>query len=406
MRFVARVGLPDGRVAEEIFEAPDERKARERLEGRGYHVFDLRSSGLRLGLPSGEGLLRRRRKVSDQEFLLFNQELASLLKAGLPLLQALEMLIERQRNQHFRQILADVFERVKSGAELSEAFAEHGDDFPSLYPSSLKAGERSGELEKVVRRFVRYLKILLDTRKKVVSALVYPAALVTLSAVMLVVMMVYVIPKFRVFFTALDVELPWITRALLALSDFLQSYGIWLAIGLAVGWFLLRRWRRTALGQEWFDALKLKIPLIGGILHRFSLSEFSRSLGTLVAGGMPLVPSLEVSIGAMGNARMRQQLSPIVPAVREGKALHEALDDTGTFTDLGIDMVKVGEATGALDEMLLNISDFFDDEIETKLERTMSLLEPIMLIFMGLSVAALLLSMYLPLFLMLGQLQG
>lgn len=403
MRFVARVGTPDGRIVEEAFQAASESSARDRLLGKGYHVFEIKRKGLRVPAGRTGG---RRRGIKDEEFLLFNQEMASLLRAGLPLLQALSMMLERQRNPQFREILSDVYEKVKSGEEMSDAFAAHAEYFPSLYPSSLKAGERSGELEAVIRRFVRYLKILMDTKKKVVSALVYPVVLIGLSAVMMIVMMVYVVPKFRSFFDALNVELPWLTRMLLLISDSLRTYGVFLVVGLVVGGFLLRRWMGTTIGRVWIDRLKLRIPVAGGVLHRFALSEFCRSLGTLLAGGLPLVPSLEVSVDAVGNAALRQSFKPVVPAVREGKALYEALTDTEKFTDLGIDMVKVGEATGALDEMLLNVSDFFDEEIDTKLQRMLTLLEPLMLVFMGLSVAILLLSMYLPLFVMLGQLQG
>ncbi len=403
MRFVARVGTPDGRIVEEAFQAANESSARDRLLGKGYHVFEIKQKGIRVptGRPGG-----RRRGIKDEEFLLFNQEMASLLRAGLPLLQALSLMLERQRNPQFKEILSDVYEKVKSGEEMSAAFAAHADFFPSLYPSSLKAGERSGELELVIRRFVRYLKILMDTKKKVVSALVYPVVLIGLSAVMMVVMMIYVVPKFRIFFESLNVELPWLTRMLLLISDTLRAYGLFIVAGLALGFYLLRRSMGTETGRIWIDRLKLRIPVAGGVLHRFALSEFCRSLGTLLAGGLPLVPALEVSVDAVGNAALRQSFQPVVPAVREGKALHQALIDTDKFTDLGIDMVKVGEATGALDEMLLNVSDFFDEEIDTKLQRMLSLLEPLMLVFMGLSVAVLLLSMYLPLFVMLGQLQG
>ncbi len=403
MRFSARVGTPDGRVLEEVFEAADEAAARGSLESRGYHVFELEKRGLKFDVP----LLRDlgSRKVTDREFLIFNQELASLLKAGLPLLHSINMMLERQRNPTFKAILIDVRDRLSSGEEMSEAFGRYQGTFPSLYASSLKAGERTGELESVIRRFIRYLKLVMDTRKKVVNALIYPTLLIALSLGMLAMMLIRVIPSFRSFFTALDVELPWITQVLLDLSDFLRSRsGLLAVLAVCAAIYFARRLTRSGPGRQWLDGLKLQIPLVGGVLHRFSLSEFCRSLSVLLSGGMPLVPSLEVSVGAVGNQWLKTRLIPIVSGVREGESLHQALDDTEVFTDLGIDMVKVGEATGALDEMLSNLSDFFDEEIETRIERMLSVLDPILLVIMGSAVSLLLLAMYLPLFSMLSQL--
>ena len=401
MEYVCRVGAPDGRILEEVREARSERIVRKQLETRGYRVFEVKRRGLRLSLPE----LRRRRAITDREFLLFNQELAGLLKAGLPLLQALDLVLERQRNRDFREILEDVRDRVRGGEELSTAFLAHGERFPRLYGSTLMAGERTGELEKVIRRFVRYLKIVMETRRRVVTALVYPALLVALSAIMVAVMVVYVIPKFQVFYDAMDVELPALTRVILGFSLFVQQR-FWLILGgLVLLVLVVPRIRRTDAGGAVIDRFKVKLPLVGGILHRFAISEFCRSLSTLLAGGLPLVPSLSVATDAVGNAYLRHKLQPVVPKVREGSSLHRALEETGEVGDLAVDLVKVGEATGSLDEMLSNVSDFFDEEIETKIQRLLALVEPIMLVFMGVLVALLLVSMYLPLFSILGQLQ-
>jgi type IV pilus assembly protein PilC len=401
MEYVCRVGTPDGRILEEVREARSERVLRQQLETRGYRIFELKRRGFHVSLPE----LRRRRPISDQEFLLFNQELAGLLKAGLPLLQALDLMLERQRNRDFREILEDVRDKVRSGEELSQAFLAHGDRFPRLYGSTLMAGERTGELETVIRRFVRYLKIVMETRRRVVTALVYPALLTGLSAIMLTVMLVYVIPKFEVFYDAMDVELPALTRVILAVSVFLQQR-FWLILGtIVLTVFVTSRARRTDAGGAAIDRFKLALPLVGSILHRFAISEFCRSLSTLLAGGLPLVPSLSVATDAVSNAFLRQKLQPVVSKVREGSSLFKALEETGEVGDLAVDLIKVGEATGSLDEMLSNVSDFFDEEIETKIQRLLALVEPIMLVFMGILVALLLVSMYLPLFSILGQLQ-
>lgn len=403
MQFVCRVGTPDGRVIEEVFTASDESALRTDLGKRGLHLFEVRRRGgvpVRLGVPA---LGRRRKRVPAQEFVIFNQELAALLKAGLPLLQALDLMLERIANPHFKGVLTDIRDQVKSGAEMSDAFASHGEMFPRLYPSSLKAGERSGELEQVIRRFIRYMKLVLDARRRVVSALIYPAVLVGLSIAMIAVMAIYVVPRFMVFFENLEVELPLITRMLLAVSIFANRNWPLLLAGILAAVFTVRSWGRTEPGRIALDRLRLRLPFLGPVLHRFALAEFCRSLATLLAGGIPLVPAFEIAVSAVGNFWVRSRIEPTIQMVREGKAFHAALEKSEVFTEMSIDMIKVGEATGSLDEMLSNVSDFLDEQIETRMQRILSLIEPMMLVFMGIIIATLLVAIYLPLFSALGQ---
>jgi type IV pilus assembly protein PilC len=403
MQFVARVGTPEGRVVEETHAAQDEASLRRELEKRGLHIFELRRRGLGRGLAlSG---ISGRRRVDVQRFLAFNQELAALLKAGLPLLQSLDLMVGRMAPDTFRSVLSEVRERVRTGQDLSEAFGAHRELFPRLYPSILKAGERSGELELVLRRFIRYQKLVLEARKRVVSALVYPAVLVTVSLVMILVMLIFVVPKFELFFEGSGAELPLLTRTMLAVGTTLESNGLWLAVALLGGGIFFWRWKETPAGGLALDRLRLRLPFLGPVLHRFALSEFCRSLATLLAGGMPLVPSLEIAVSAVGNAQIRERLEPTIQKVREGEPFHQSLEQSGVFTDLAIDMVQVGEATGGLDEMLANVSDFFDDQVETRMQRLLTLVEPAMLVFMGIVVALILISLYLPLFSALSQTQ-
>lgn len=403
MQFQCRVGTPDGRVLEEVFTASDESSLRQDLNKRGYHLFEVRRRGLGgrrgLSLPSAS---RRRRRIPVQDFMIFNQELAALLKAGLPLLQTLDLMLERMHNQHFRAVLTDVRDRVKSGEDLSEAFAAHGDLFPRLYPSSLKAGERSGELESVIRRFIRYMRLVLDARRRVVSALIYPAVLVVLSITMIAVMAIYVVPKFMGFFSELGADLPLVTRIVLAISSFASDNWVLLVLAVTGGTLALRSWGRTESGRFALDGFKVRLPLMGPVLHRFAQAEFCRSLATLLSGGIPLVPAFEIGVSAVGNAWVRSKLEPTIQMVREGKPFHAALETSEVFTDMAIDMVKVGEATGALDDMLSNVSDFLDEQIETRMQRLLTLVEPMMLVFMGIIIAILLISIYLPMFGMLG----
>jgi type IV pilus assembly protein PilC len=403
MQFICRVGTPDGRVFEEMFTASDETALRSDLGKRGYHLFEVKRQGMapKMGLPA---LLRggRRGKVPVQDFLVFNQELAALLKAGLPLLQALDLMLERLENPTFRAVLTDVRDRVKSGTDLSEAFAEHGDLFPRLYPSSLKAGEKSGELEAVIRRFVRYMKLVLDARRRVISALTYPAVLVVLSITMIAVMTIYVVPRFMGFFTELDADLPMITQVVLGISTFMSNNWVFMLMVLIAAILGIRAWGRTVPGRLAMDRAKLRVPVLGPVLHRFALAEFCRSLATLLSGGIPLVPSFEIGIASVGNAFVRDRLTPGVQKVREGRPFYLALEESEIFTDMSIDMVKVGEATGSLDEMLNSVSDFLDEQVETRMQRLLSLVEPLMLVFMGIIIAILLISIYLPMYSMLG----
>jgi len=402
MQFICRVGTPDGRVLEEVFTASDESALRSDLGKRGYHLFEVRRRGMAPGraLPALSRLGRRR--IPVQEFVVFNQELAALLKAGLPLLQALDLMLERMKNPHFRSVLTDVRDRVKSGSELSDAFAAHGGLFPRLYPSSLKAGERSGELELVIRRFIRYMKLLLDARRRVISALIYPAVLVCLSIAMIIIMAIYVVPKFMGFFAELGTDLPLITQIVLAVSTFASANWPLLLVLLVLGALALRSWGRTEPGRLAIDRLKLRTPFLGPVLHRFALSEFCRSLSTLLAGGIPLVPAFEIAISSVGNAYARNRLEPTVQMVREGKPFYAALEKSEIFLDMSIDMVKVGETTGSLDDMLNSVSEFLDEQVETRMQRLLSLVEPMMLVFMGIIIAILLISIYLPMFSMLG----
>ncbi len=396
MQFVCRYGTPDGRVLTQIQQGSDAIAVRRELERQGFHIFEVRQRGIpfQIKLPFAGG----RKRIPLDEFMAFNQELAALLRAGLPLLQALELMLERMEQSTFAGVLTEVRDRVKSGEELSEAFASFGDLFPALYPSTLKAGERSGELEQVIRRFIRYLRLVIDARKRIVSALVYPAVLICLSLCMMLILAVYVVPSFSRFYRDLDAELPAITQVTLAVSYWLRDNIYYLAAFLIVGAFALRGWSRTPGGRQTLDRLRLKIPLVGEIFHEFSLSEFCRSLATLIAGGIPLVSGLETAASAVSNAYIGKSIQPSIDEVRQGQSFHAAIDRTGVFPRLSVDMIKVGEATGALDEMLTSVSDYFDERVETKVQRLLTLVEPLMLIVMGALVALLLISIYLPMF--------
>ncbi len=402
MQFVCRYGTPDGRILTQIQQGADAGSVRRELERQGFHIFEVRQRGVpfQIKLPFSFG---GRKRMPLEEFMAFNQELAALLRAGLPLLQSLDLMLERMQETHYADVFTEIRDRVKSGEELSDAFTRFTDLFPALYPSTLKAGERSGELEQVIRRFIRYLRMVINARKRVVSALVYPMVLICLSLAMLAVLAIYVVPSFSKFYHDLDAELPAITQVTLSVSFWLRENIYWLIGFLIAGAFALRAWGQTENGRQFLDRLRLKIPLVGEIFHQFALSEFCRSLATLVAGGIPLVSGLETATAAVSNAFIGESIRPSIDQVRQGQSFHDALDRSGVFPKLAIDMIKVGEATGSLDEMLTSVSDYFDERVETKVQRLLTLVEPIMLIVMGVIVSLLLISIYLPMFGALGQ---
>ena len=410
--FSCRVGTPEGSVVTRTLEAADEAAARAELARQGVRVFSLRAAeggrvSLRAaGLRGLAGGLRGGGRVKIHEFLVFNQELVALLKAGLPVVAGLEILLERQKNPHFKRILADVREQLVAGTALSDAFLSHGDTFPRLYATSLKAGERSGEVERVLRRFLGYQKMMGQVKRKVTGAIVYPAVLVSLSIGLIFVLLTYVIPRFKEFYSGFGGEMPTLTVIVVGLASFLQAHVVEVVLGTAAAAWFFGRWRRTDSGRRVVDGVLLKVPALGVGLHEFALSQFARALATLVGAGTPLVTALEISTGSVGNRRISDAVASVVPKVREGAELWRSLEETRQFTSLTVEMIKVGEATGALEEMLTNVSDFYDEAIEAKLQTIINLIEPVILIVMGGVIATILLSVYLPMFTILSNIRG
>jgi type IV pilus assembly protein PilC len=410
--FVCRVGTPDGNVSTRTIEAPDEGAVRAELTRQGARLFSLQTARASRGLFRAGALavrpasFRGRGRVKIHEFLVFNQELVALLKAGLPVVSGLDILLERQQNAHFRKILADVREQLVAGTALSDAFLSHGDTFPRLYATSLKAGERSGEVEKVLRRFLGYQKIMGQVKRKVTGAIVYPSVLIGLSIGLIFILMTYVIPRFTEFFSGFGGQMPALTVAVVGTASFMRKYVLEILVAIVAGSFAFNYWRRTDGGRRTLDGFLLKLPVLGVVLHEFALSQFARALSTLVGAGTPLVTALEISTGSIGNRRVSDAVASVVPKVRQGAELWKSLEESGQFTSLAVEMIKVGEATGALEEMLTNVSDFYDEAIEAKLQTLINLIEPVILIVMGGVIATILLSVYLPMFTILSNIKG
>jgi type IV pilus assembly protein PilC len=395
MEFRCRLGTPGGEIIEGVYIADSEARLRREFEEKGLFVLGLHRAGRsRLGalVPA------RRARIATREFIIFNQELATLLKAGMPLVQSLDILRRRINNPVFKAVLDDVNERVRAGNSLSEAFEAHGALFPGVYTASLLAGEKSGNLEQVIRRYVSYVKVVASVKRKTVSALVYPVILLALSLVVVSIIMLRVVPAFGEFYSQFGQELPLSTRIIVAVSTFASTYFLPILIGLAILGVGIWRWLQRPGERERFDQLILRLPGLGGIARKFATSQASRTLATLLSGGIPLVNAIDVSARSIRNQYMARELRNAAQQVREGRALAVAMADSGAFPDVAIKMVEVGESTGALQEMLNSLSDFYDEEIETNLGRFVTLVEPILLIVMGLVIAGLLLSLYMPLF--------
>jgi len=391
--FILRVGTPEGDVIERQVRAASLRAARDEMARQGLHVFDVKRGAISLR----DFLPRVGRVISTEHFLLFNQELLALVRAGLPIVQSFDIMLERQKNARFREVLADIREKLTSGIALSDAFASYGNMFPAIYSTSIRAGERSGDLEGVLRRFLRYQKVIVNLRKRVVGALIYPVILMGLSGAMIFVMLTYVIPKFAEFFAGFGAELPWFTVFMITLATTMRQ-NVWLILAaLIVGSFLLNRWATTT-GRLLWDRMKLSIPFVGGVLHRFAIMQFTQSLGTLLGGGTPMVPAIEIASQSVTNQLVATKIASIVQNVRQGETLWRSLDNTHVISDLAVEMIKVGESTGALTEMLANVSEFYDEEIEARLSRLVSAIEPVILVVMGGVIGVLLYAFYLPLF--------
>jgi type IV pilus assembly protein PilC len=395
MEFHCRLATASGEVIEGTYVAESEARLRHDLEQKGMLVLSAAPRG---GLRIGGLRVRRRRKIRSHEFLVFNQELATLLKAGMPLVQSLDILRRNVPNATLKAVLDDVYEGVRSGISLSEAFEAHGDLFSPIYTASLLAGERSGGLEQVLRRYVTYVKVLGAVKRKTVAALVYPSILLVLSCLVVAFIIVWVVPQFSAFYESFDAELPLITQLMVGLSTAIRERLLLLLALLAVLVVLIRLWWRQEGQRLRFDHALLRVPGLGDIVRKFGTAQLARTLGTLIGGGIPLVSALETASRAIGNRYISAEAATLARQVREGQPLAAAMETRGLFPDVAVKMVEVGEATGALQDMLHALADFYDEEIDARLARFVTLVEPTLLIIMGVVIATLLLALYFPIF--------
>jgi type IV pilus assembly protein PilC len=392
--FVIRVADERGKVLEKSESGYSAAEIRDRYQQSGFLVYWVKPRGL---ISGGEIRLPQRRRVKLEEFVIFNQQFLTLVRAGLPIVQALDLLAKRQRNQYFRMLLEDVRDRTKGGALISDAFEKQG-AFPKIYSTTLMAGEKSGNLDEVLSRYVAFQRLGLSFRKKLIASLVYPVLLI-LGVIALVTMLVtYVIPKFAELFSDLNQKLPPMTEFTISTAMTLRKYLPLIVIaGIAI-YFLVNLWAKSQQGAETLDKIKLNLPLVGSIWQRYQVAVFSRMMSTLLSGGLPLVTSLETAGQSMASRLIVRGISEASKSVREGRTLAHSLEETGVFPPLAVEMVEVGEATGALPTMLSSIAEFYEEDVQSALAAAMSLIEPVILVVMGLVVGFILISLYLPIF--------
>lgn len=391
--FVCRVADGNGRVFSHVEAASSQAEARQKLADRGLYIYSVES---RSGLLTG---FRRpsERAVGGTDFLILNQQFNTLIKAGLPILRALDLLAERASSPKLRPVISQIRDRVREGKSLSEAVTEAG-VFSKVYSTAILAGEKSGNLSGVLDYYIAYQKVSTGVRKKVLATLVYPALLVVVATVIVTYLVTAVIPKFALLYRDLNVELPASTRLLISLTVDYRYVFLGAIGGLVLVVAAIYSWSRTEEGGVVFDRLKFRLPVIGDTLLKFQVSQFSRTLATLLTGGTPLVASLQTAADAIGSKLVRGTVLQATQMVREGESLHAALAARGILPMLALDMIEVGESSGALAPMLTSVAEFYEDEVNVRLGALVSLIEPLMLIFMGLLIAFIMISLYLPLF--------
>ncbi len=389
--FLIKIADERGRLQQQVETGYSEAEVRDRFAQQGYLVYWVKPKGL----LAGGG--RRSKKVRSSTFLVFNQQLLTLLKAGLPILGSLDLLIKRQKDGYFRALLQNVRERVKGGEMLSEAFAaQHV--FPRIYTTTLMAGEKSGNMDEVLNRYIGFQRLALTFKKKLIVSLVYPTLLITVVTCMLVFLVTYVVPQFAKLYEDLNAQLPAITLFMLNIGTHTQRYAPAGVIGIIVIVLLLWRWKASDRGAEAIDRALLSLPLVGDILLKHQVATFSRMLSTLLAGGMPLVPCLETAGASMSSRKILLGVQEAVVRVREGQTLAKSLEEQKMFPELSVEMIEVGESTGALPSMLNSVAEFYEEDVQTALGAAMALIEPVILIFMAVVVGGILISLYLPIF--------
>jgi type IV pilus assembly protein PilC len=392
--FLVKVADEQGHLRQQVEHGYSEAEVHDRFVQQGYLVYWVKPRTIFTG---GSSKFGKRGQIRQATFLIFNQQFLTLIKAGLPILTALDLLIKRQRDKTLLHLLENVRERVKGGELLSDAFAAQG-MFPKMYTTTLMAGEKSGNMEEVLGRYIQYQRMVQTFRKKLFVSLVYPVLLVCVVTIMVTFLITYVVPKFADLFNNLNAQLPAITVFMLSIGLNAQKYGWIVALALVLAGILLWRWKHSDRGAQAIDKFMLSLPLIGEIRLKYQVANFSRILATLLQGGLPLVPAMETAGASMSSRQMLIGVTAAANRVREGQGLAKSMESQNLFPDLAVEMLEVGESTGALPAMLASVAEFYEEDVQTALGAAMALIEPLILIVMAVFVGGVLISLYMPIF--------
>lgn len=397
--FVLKYADARGEIRREVAEGASEQELRDRFTNQGFLIYSIRPKGAQIAGISTAGLAGRgsRKKLNVEKFLIFNQQFVTLIKAGLPILKGLDLLAERLTDAKLRPYIMAVRDEVKHGSLLSDAFSKQG-IFPPVYVTSVLAGEKSGALAEVLDRFVNYQRTALAIRKKVIVSLIYPVFLVVLVVGLIIFLVTYVVPNFAQLYGSMQTELPAMTQVLIAVGTTARNYVLFVVAAVIAAVIGFRIWSRGESARLKIDNVKVRVPIFGDIWVKYQVAQFSRVLSTLLQGGIPLVQALGTAAESLGTPLLKRALDKAVRMVKEGQALSGSLHSTGIFPPLSIDMIEVGESTGALPQMLNSVAEFYEDDVSTRMTAALSLIEPTIMIFMGIFVAFVLIALYLPIF--------
>lgn len=392
--FTCKIGSADGRIIEKEFESPSPDILKQSLTSQGFFVFSISRKPFQFLWNKGAS----RKRIDTKALITFNQELLVLIKAGLPIIQALDTILERIEKGRLSEVLEVIRDDIKGGSSLSDAFERHPSAFSHLYIASIRAGERTGDLPQTIKRYITFLKKTEGFRKKVLTALFYPSILLSVAFVAVTLLLVYVVPTFSQVYADAGSKLPTPTLVLITFTGILKRFFPLLVLGVISGIYLFRKWVRTPSGRLTVDRFMLKIPVLGDIFAKYSIVSFTRTLATIIESGIPIVESLKMSVGTLNNKILEGRLSAAIRRVEEGVSLSVAIDGAKLMPSLALRMLSVGESTGSLEEMLEGISDFFEEELDQKLHLLSTAIEPAIMIIMGVVIGAIIVTMYLPVF--------
>jgi type IV pilus assembly protein PilC len=396
--FTCKIGAADGKIIEKEFEAANADVLKQSLVTQGFFVFSIKKKPFQFLWKKGAS----RKKIDTKSLITFNQELLVLIKAGLPIIQALDTILERIEKGRLAEVLETVREDIKGGSSLSDAFERHPSAFSHLYIASIRAGERTGDLHQTIRRYIAFLKKTEGFRKKVITALFYPAILIIVALVAITLLLVYVVPTFSQVYADAGSKLPTPTLVLISFTSVLKRYFLLMVALTFAAAALFKKWHSTESGRYKVDTFVLKIPVIGDIFSKYSVVSFTRTLATIIESGIPIVESLKMSVATLNNKVLESRLSAAIKRVEEGVSLSVAIDGARLMPVLALRMLSVGESTGSLEEMLEGISDFFEEELDQRLHLLSTSIEPAIMIVMGVVIGTIIVTMYLPVFKLAG----